>query len=235
MDKIVIHHGDALAILKTLPSTSVDAVVTDPPYSSGGATLAARQDNPVHKYLGSDARRAYPPLLGDGKDQRSQLAWATLWLAECWRITRDGMPLLLFTDWRQLPVMTDAVQGAGWYWQGIVVWNKKTCRPRKGKFRPQCEYILFASKGRHTPATPACFPGLYDCSVTVRDKIHMTGKPVPLLRELLAVTPAGGVVLDPFVGGGTTAIAALETGRSCIGIDLSEEYVRIARERIAKM
>jgi site-specific DNA-methyltransferase (adenine-specific) len=63
----------------------------------------------------------------------------------------------------------------------------------------------------------------------------LTGKPVPLLRDLLAVMGEGGVVLDPFLGGGTTAVAALETGRRCIGIELSEEYAAIARERCEKV
>jgi site-specific DNA-methyltransferase (adenine-specific) len=61
-----IYQGDALTILKTLPSSTVDAVVTDPPYSSGGVTLAARQANPAQKYQQSGTARTYPTLLGDG-------------------------------------------------------------------------------------------------------------------------------------------------------------------------
>jgi site-specific DNA-methyltransferase (adenine-specific) len=235
MSEVVIYQGDTLSVLKTLPSSGVDAVVTDPPYSSGGVTLTARQAPPDTKYQQTGTKKAYPPLLGDGKDQRSFTAWATLWLAECWRVARDGAPLLLFTDWRQLPSMTDALQGAGWLWLGVVAWSKRTSRPQQGRFRQQCEFILFGSKGRFIPAHKTCFPGLFDIPVVAQSKVHLAGKPVPLLRELLAVTPEGALILDPFLGGGTTAVAALETGRRCIGIELSEEYVRIARGRIARM
>jgi len=73
---------------------------------------------------GSGPHAPDPPMLGDGKGQRVFTAWAMLWLSECWRIAKLGAPLMMFTDWRQLPAMTDAMQGAGWFWLGIVVWNR---------------------------------------------------------------------------------------------------------------
>jgi site-specific DNA-methyltransferase (adenine-specific) len=149
---IRLYHGNALTILPVLPTASVDAVVTDPPYSSGGVSLSAKQSDPAQKYQTSGTIRTYPPMLGDGKDQRAFTAWAMLWLSECWRVAKDGAPLLIFTDWRQLPSMTDAIQAAGWFWLGIVPWNKRGARPQLGKFRQQCEYVLFGSKGRFQPA-----------------------------------------------------------------------------------
>ena len=230
-DAYIIHQGDAYTFLRTLPDGYVDAVITDPPYSSGGVTLSARQAESAAKYQQSGTVKRYPAMLGDGKDQRSFTAWCMLWLGECRRIARDGAALLLFTDWRQLPSMTDALQGAGWLWLGIVPWNKRSARPQMGKFRQQCEYILFASKGKFTPASRACLPGLYDYAVVARQKVHITGKPVELLKALMAITPDGCLVLDPFLGGGTTAVAALETGRRCIGVELSPEYAAIATDR----
>lgn len=233
-DAVIIHQGDAYAILRTLPDAHFDAVVTDPPYSSGGNSLSARQAPPARKYQSSKTQKTYPFLLGDGKDQRAHTAWTTLWLLECWRVAKDGAPLMLFTDWRQLPSMTDALQGAGWHWLGIVVWNKRNARPMLGKFKQQCEYILFGSKGAFRPAHKACFPGVYDVPVITQAKVHLNSKPVPLLRDLLAITPPGALILDPFLGGGTTAVAALETGRRCVGIELSREYARLAREKCGK-
>jgi site-specific DNA-methyltransferase (adenine-specific) len=233
-ENVTLYQGDALSILRTLPDGAADAVLTDPPYSSGGVTLSARQSDPAQKYQASKTVKQYPPMLGDGKDQRAFTAWVTLWLSECWRIAKDGAPLMLFTDWRQLPAMTDALQGAGWFWLGIVVWNKRSSRPQLGRFRQQCEYILFGSKGRFIPAHRICFPGVYDVPIITQAKVHLTSKPVPLVRELLAVSRPGGLVLDPFLGGGTTAVAALETGRRCIGIELSKDYAKIASERCEK-
>lgn len=231
-EKVTLYQGDALSILQHIPDASIDAVVTDPPYSSGGVSLSARQCDPAQKYQQSGTKRTYPPMLGDGKDQRSFTTWATIWLLECWRASKNGAPLLVFTDWRQLPSLTDAIQAAGWFWQGIVVWNKRSSRPQIGKFRQQAEYILFASKGRFVPAIRACLPGVYDYPVIARQKVHLTSKPVPLLKDLLAVTRDGGTILDPFVGGGTTVIAALDTGRRCIGIELSKEYAELTAKRI---
>lgn len=147
-DNVTLYQGDALAILTTLKSGSVDAVLTDPPYSSGGVSLSTRQADPAQKYQLSGVKRRYPPMLGDAKDQHSWAMWCTLWLGECWRIARDGAPLMVFTDWRQLPALSDAVQAAGWKWLGIVPWDKRSARPQMGRFRQQCEYVLFASKGR---------------------------------------------------------------------------------------
>ena len=98
-DNVTLYQGDALAILTTLKSGSVDAVLTDPPYSSGGVSLSTRQADPAQKYQLSGVKRRYPPMLGDAKDQHSWAMWCTLWLGECWRIARDGVPLMVFTDW----------------------------------------------------------------------------------------------------------------------------------------
>jgi len=233
-EDVRLYHGNALTILPTLPTASVDAVVTDPPYSSGGQYLTAKQGDPAKKYQKTGTVRTFPPMLGDGKDQRSFMAWALFWLAECWRLTKDGAPILVFTDWRQLPIMTDAIQAAGWFWLGIVPWNKRSARPQLGKFRQQCEYVLFGSKGRFVPTCRACLPGVYDYPVITQQKVHLTSKPVSLLVDLLAVTMPGGTILDPFIGGGTTALAAMKTGRRCIGIELSEEYAAIAAKRLAE-
>ena len=230
---VILYHGDALGILYSLPDLVMDAVLTDPPYSSGGVTLGARQADPAHKYQQSGTKRQYPPMLGDTKDQRSWTMWCTLWLTECWRIARDGAPLLVFTDWRQLPSLSDAVQAAGWKWLGIVPWDKRSARPQIGKFRQQCEYLLFGVKGRFVAHTRACLPGVYAYPVVAAKKVHLTSKPVELIEDLLAVTPPGAIVLDPFMGGGSVGEACVRMNRSYIGMELSPEYYEICRGRMA--
>ena len=231
-DDVSLYQGDALRVLTTLPAASVDAILTDPPYSSGGVTLGARQADPAKKYQSSGTKRQYPPMLGDAKDQRSWVMWCALWLGECWRIARDGAPLMVFTDWRQLPALSDAVQAAGWKWLGIVPWDKKSARPQIGKFRQQCEYLLFGVKGRFVAHTRACLPGVYAYPVISSQKVHLTSKPVALIEDLLAVTAPGAIVLDPFMGGGSVGEACVRTGRSYVGIELSQEYYDISRKRL---
>jgi len=231
-DNGVLHQGDALSVLRELPEDSVDMVLTDPPYSSGGLHLGARQADPAGKYQNSGTKKSYPPLLGDLKDQRSFVMWATLWLGECWRLARDGAPCLVFSDWRQLPAMTDAIQSAGWAWKGIVVWHKPSARPSMGSFRRDAEFVVHAVKGKAKTHTRQCFPGVFKHAVNTAKKVHLTGKPVALVKDLLAVSSEGATVLDPFLGGGATALACLETGRRFTGVELSPQYATLAADRI---
>ena len=167
---LTLYQGDALAVLQSFPPLCVDAVITDPPYSSGGLMLSARQADPAVKYQNNGTVKTYPPMFGDNRDQRSFIMWATLWLAECWRVARDGSPLLMFSDWRQLPAMTDAVQAAGWTWRGVVVWHKRTGRPLRGEFRREAEFVIFASKGRLGYRGPRCLPGCTRIRWTIRKR-----------------------------------------------------------------
>jgi len=231
-----LHRGEALGVLQTLEDESVDAILTDPPYSSGGLTLGQKQKPPSAKYQDSDARKKFPEFYGDNRDQRSFFRWATLWLAECNRVARTGAACMVFTDWRQLPTIADALQAGGWLWRNIVVWDKPTARPSKGEFRRQCEFILLGVKDKLRPAHERCLPGVFrHCIVTGTKRRHMTEKPVPLLRNLLEITPEGGTVLDPFMGSASTGQACLETGRKFIGVEMSDDYFAIACDRMTEI
>lgn len=229
---VTLFQGDALGVLTTLPDASVGAVLTDPPYSSGGLTLTERQGDPAKKYRGSTFKHRYPVMLGDAKDQHSWTVWCMLWLAECWRIAQAGAPLMVFTDWRQLPALADAVQAAGWIWRGIVVWDKRVGRPMLGRFRPQCEYVVFATKGAFAAASREHLPGVFAHTINHARKLHLASKPVPLLLDLLAVTFPDAIVLDPFMGAGSAGEACVATGRGYVGVELSPEYFEVSRARL---
>ena len=76
------------------------------------------------------------------------------------------------------------------------------------------------------------YPGCFHFPVRQSDKFHLAGKPTPLMRELVSIVPEGGIILDPFAGSGTTAVAAKEAGRHYIAIEKSAHYAAIARERL---
>ena len=231
-DNVTLYQGDSLGILADLPDHSVDAVLTDPPYSSGGASLSAKQADPASKYQSSSARRSYPPMLGDAKDQRSWTMWCTLWLGQCWRIAKEGAPLMVFIDWRQLPAATDALQWAGWIWRGTAVWDKGNSRPQKGRFRQQAEYIVWGSNGDMPISRPVpCLPGVFKYG-NPQSRIHLTEKPLQLMRDIVKITEPGGHILDPFAGSGTTVLAAVLEGYSATGIEVTDAYAKLARERI---
>lgn len=227
--------GECLPALYAMQSASVDAIITDPPYSSGGFTRADRALAPSEKYQQSSTRRAYPEFSGDSRDQRSYLAWSSLWIAECARILKPGGYFMTFTDWRQLPLMTDAVQAGGIVWRGIIAWDKgRGARaPHRGYFRHQCEYILWGTNGPAAqPDHDGPFSGCIQAAVLQRDKFHLTGKPTLLMRELVRPIPPGGLILDPFAGSGTTGVAAVLSGRRFIGIEREAAYVEISRARL---
>ncbi len=113
-----LHKGDSLRVLTELPSDSVDAVITDPPYSSGGMYRGDRMQSTGDKYICTDVKLSRADFAGDTRDARSFGYWCSLWLAESLRVAKEGSPIVLFCDWRQLPMVTDAIQAGGWLWRG---------------------------------------------------------------------------------------------------------------------
>jgi site-specific DNA-methyltransferase (adenine-specific) len=224
-----------LAIMRDLPSESVDAIITDPPYSSGALHAAGRtQQSPRAKYQSSDTKLRYADFAGDNRDQRSWAYWSVLWLTEALRIANVGAPVLMFCDWRQLPTATDVMQAAGAVWRGIFPWLKPSGRPSgPGRFRNGSEFVVWGSKGTMPPREEIGYlPGYHVESIRKSDKHHLTGKPTELMRVLCRICPPDGVILDPFTGSGTTGVAALQEGRRFIGIEMTSENAAVARQRL---
>jgi site-specific DNA-methyltransferase (adenine-specific) len=228
---VTLLHGDSLALLANLDSDSVDAVVTDPPYSSGGQFRGDRMGSTAGKYGGEN----FVDFHGDNRDQRAFLAWMGVWLGEVLRIAKPGAPCLLFTDWRQLPTMTDALQVGGWTWRGVVPWVKSGSRPafKQRAFLNVCEFVVWGTAGSSTTedGSTVPLPGFYQCPAP-RDRDHQTQKPVEVMRELVKIVPPDGVILDPFMGSGTTGVAAMIEGRRFIGCEMVEHYAQVAERRI---
>ena len=118
-----IHTGDCLRLMRDLPSHAVAAVITDPPYSSGGAMRSDRMATTGRKYTQGGTLTHRADFAGDNRDQMSYGYWSTLWLSECLRVTKPGGACLVFTDWRQLSVTINALQAGGWIWRGEKTWT----------------------------------------------------------------------------------------------------------------
>jgi len=236
-DSATLYGGDSLAVLCDLPSASVDAVITDPPYSSGGMVRGDRVQETGAKYLSSGRLGDEGDFAGDNRDQRAYAYWSALWLSEAMRVTRTGGVVLMFTDWRQLPATSDALQAGGWVWRGIVPWAKsfgaRGARPMAGRFAVQCEYVVWGSRGGMPVrmGEDACLPGFYQGNAP-REREHQTQKPMEVMRELVKICPEGGVILDPFMGSGTTGVAAMAEGRRFVGVEMVEHYQAISQRRI---
>lgn len=227
-DGITIYHGDCLDVLAELDSA--DAIVTDPPFASGTRHEAAKTT--AGKTMLRAGRFADRPI---DLDQMTTTGFVWLLRAVAMRsrvILPDGGSFLSFIDWRQWPNLVGAIETANLRVQGMVVWDKGHFGMGNG-FRSQHELVCHASKG---------VPTIYDKGVGnvlkfPREKPidHPSPKPEGLLQRLIcAVTPLGGLVLDPFMGAGTTLRAAKNEGRRAIGVEVEERYCEIAAERLSQ-
>jgi len=212
-----------LEVMESIPVESVNAVITDPPYSSGGLHRKDRTRPANEKY---SAKSGYSGWSGETMDQRSYYRWSCEWLQAAHRCLVQGGVIAAFIDWRQLPILTDAMQASDFLWRGIFVWDKGNSRPVKGGCRNQCEYVIWGTKGSKI-AGDAYLPGCIRTGIVqAKKRLHLCEKPLPLMRELIRFAPEGGTVLDPFAGSGVTLLACEDTNRKWIGIERDPEYCR---------
>lgn len=251
--RVTLYHGESLRVFSEFPDAYFDAILTDPPYSSGGAFRGDRcVAKTSAKYVlgvGDDRLSAdFPDFEGDTRDQLGYLQWSIIWLGEAWRIAKPKAYIGVCSDWRQIGATIAALQIAGWMHAGIFVWDKsEAVRPQMGWFRAQCEFVILGRKGvfalehqkkENINYAARCAPGLITKVVNIAWKQHQVAKPVELMRALmmpLAGWPDPVRVLDPFCGSGTTLVAAAEEGHEAVGIEITEEYCKVARDRLKQV
>lgn len=227
---ITIYNGDCFDVLPNL--SNIGAVLTDPPYSSGGAFRGDRAQQTSTKYVQSGTAAYRPEFAGDNRDQRSFLAWCSLWMNAARIASNPGAPIGCFIDWRQLPTMTDAIQCGGWIWRGVAVWSKKYGRANPNGFSSACEFVVWGTNGPGIERDdyPA---GVFECSPP-QDRDHIAQKPEAVMSWMTRLAPKGSTILDPFMGSGTTLRAAKDSGCSAIGIEVDERYCEIAAKRLSQ-
>jgi site-specific DNA-methyltransferase (adenine-specific) len=232
--KCTVIQGDVLEVLRSFEDNTFGAVITDPPYASGGLHAKDRQVPTSVKYTANKTNNPLPNFEGDSKDQFSWMLWCVAWLREAKRVCKVGAPICVFIDFRQLDALKWAMQWADWLVNGIVVWDKtESVRPQLGRFRSQCEFILWGSKGamsvgRKVPVLKGC----YRYPTLNRGKLHQTQKPLDLMRDIVKIVEPGETILDPLAGSGTTLVAALQEGYNAVGIEVTKEYATIAQKQI---
>ncbi len=233
-DLVSLYHGDLFDVLPTIEPGSIHSLITDPPYCSGAPGAGVKAD-PITKYCQNGNALGRPSFGGDSKNERGFSFWCLQWLRICRQLVKEGGYGLVFIDWRNLPSMCDALQAADWIHRGVAAWDKGlgSRSPHKGYFRHQCEYIVWGTNGpcrNRDDAGP--FVGCHHIPNDLKDKHHITGKPVKLMAELVKVAPVGETILDPFAGSGTTLLAARQAGRKAIGIERERSYCEITARRL---
>lgn len=236
MERYQVIQGDALTCLREMEPLSFDAIISDPPYASGTFNQSEKAKSTREKYTDYGSKgNPYPDFSGDAQSQRAWTNFMHEILLACRQVTKPGGIVAMFIDWRQAPSLTDAMQWAGWIWRGVAVWDKMSSRPQLGRFRQQSEFIIWGSNGalpinRKAPVLPGVFT--YP-NVPTHERFHQTQKPLALMRQVVQICEAGGRILDPFAGSGSTLEAALVEGYSAVGIELERHYAEVIHKRLA--
>lgn len=229
---VTIYHGNALDVLPEIET--FDALITDPPYSSGGQFRSDRVRATVEKYVNSDTLAARPEFAGDNRDQRAFYAWCAFWLTFALARAKPGAHALIFTDWRQLPTTTDALQAGGWVWRGIGTWWKPGIRMQRGGLSASAEYVAWGTCGAWSRDNDWAPQNVLKAAPVGDEKEHIAQKPEAVLDWLIPSAIEGGLIVDPFMGAGTTLVCAKRAGRRAIGVDLIEANCEIAARRLSQ-
>lgn len=232
-----IHVGDCLEILPTIPSGSIDLVVTDPPYNIGIDYGSGKK---------ADLRDDYP-------------AWCRRWIAECHRVLRPAGSLWIVSGQEYGAHIDLAIQEAGFVVRNRITWSESFGVYCSHKFGRCSRPIFYAVKGpgfvfnREAVTIPSArqtkykdrraasggkiMGDVWDISRvcgTFKERIKgvPTQLPSELVRRIVGVSSnEGQTVLDPFAGSGTVPAVAFQMGRNAIGIELSDDYASIAVAR----
>ena len=217
---ITIYHGDCRDVLPILDR--VDLVLTDPPYGIAYVTNRRARGDTLRTPVAND-------------ESLSVLASVVPALNT---ILRDNRHWYVFASPARLAEARDILSGLGNGPKQVIAWDKGdrgTVGDLECGFGEAWESIIYGMKGRRPlngkrPRTVI----RHDWS-SVMDPVHPTVKPVPLLAQIVRwSTHKGELVLDPFMGSGTTLRAAKDLGRRAIGIEIEERYCEIAAERLAQ-
>ncbi len=222
-----IDHGDCLAFLQSLPAASVDLVVTDPAYSGMNRHLMLGRGRIVGRY--SDAGRPGGRWFQEFQDDPETFRAL---LRELHRVLRDDRHVYVMFDSYSLLSLGHLVREV-FDVKNLLVWDKALLGMGH-YYRRRHELIVFASKGKR-PLSRRDLPDIVRVP-RITTAAYATQKPVALFETLVrASAEPGFVVCDPFVGSGSTAVAALRAGCGFRGCDASEEAVALARERVASI
>jgi len=212
---IQLMQGDCLEVMKEIPDGSVDMILTDPPY---GMRL-----NPQRKTA---------KFHGETIKNDDNLSWVKGFFNEAFRVTGKVSSAIIFCNHHCIAEFITAAKKSRFEVKNLIVWNKGHFG-MGGNWRPCHEMILILTKGRFVTHSKRLKTIIDFKKIHHTRSVHPTEKPVNLLEHLISAPDSDPMlVLDPFMGSGTTGIAAKNLGRKFIGIELDEEYFKIAARRI---
>lgn len=225
MNDFTLYNGDCTKVLKQYPDSSFDLVVTDPPYKTitGGDNNGANSVRPAGMLSGNRKLFSYQNAIKFSE-----------WLPEVYRVLKEGTHCYIFTNSLNMKDLLIESENVGFKLHNILVWEKNNCTPSQF-YMKNCEYVLFLRKGKARWINNIGSSKTVHHFDNVRHKEHPTEKPVDLLKFYIANSShEGDIVLDPFMGCGSTGIACDELNRRFVGIEIDKEYYDKACKKLYK-
>lgn len=229
MSKIKLINGNCLDTLKNIPNESIDLIVTDPPYPTTSRGNAGNSGGMLQKDINKK-----------GKVFTYNNINCKEYAPEFYRLLKDGSHCYVMTNHINLIDMLNTFTDVGFHFIKSLIWNKGN-KIMGQYYMSQYEYILFFRKGKGKKINNCGTSDILSISnKKTKDKdgknIHDTEKPIELMEVLVNnSSQENELVLDPFMGVGSTGIACIKNNRNFIGMELDENYFNIAKERIEEI
>lgn len=226
--------GDIISEIKNFPDKCIDLVVTSPPYNLKNSTGNGMKNGNGGKWSGAALINGYSNY-DDNMPYDEYIQWQRECLKEMMRVINNDGAIFYNHKWR---VQNGLIQDrheiiSGFPVRQIIIWKRKGgINFNPGYFLPTYEVIYLIAKQNFKLAPHAnSYGDVWEFPQEMKNK-HPAPFPVALVERIISSTNAK-LILDPFMGSGTTAVAAKSLGRDFIGIEISEEYCEISRERLS--
>lgn len=231
LNKIIC--GDALKVMRSMPDASVDVVVTSPPYNLKNSTGNGMKDGRGGKWSNARLLQGYASH-HDAMPHDEYAKWQRDCLGEMLRLIKPEGAIFYNHKWRvQAGLLQDRQDiVSGFPVRQIIIWRRKGgINFNPGYFLPTYEVIYLIAKPKFKLAPKAnSFGDVWEFTQDMNNP-HPAPFPTDLIERIISST-TGKIVLDPFVGSGTTPFIANKLGRDYIGIDIAEEYCEMATKRL---
>jgi modification methylase len=225
--------GDSLETMTRIPSNSIGLVVTSPPYNLKNSTGNGMKDGRGGKWANASLINGYSHH-HDCMPHDEYAKWQRQCLTEMFRIIKDDGAIFYNHKWRVQGGLLQDRQDivSGFPIRQIIIWKRKGgINFNKGYFLPTYEVIYLICKPKFILSQGASSYGDVWEFMQETKNSHPAPFPVALIERIIESTNAE-IVLDPFMGSGTTAIAATNLGRNFIGIEISPDYVELSKTRL---
>jgi len=234
LNKIIC--GDSLETMKKMPSNSVDLVVTSPPYNLKNSTgNGMKSCTTSGKWAGAALQNGYTHH-DDCMPHEEYVKWQRDCLAEMFRLIKDDGAIFYNHKWRVQDGLLQDRQDiiSGLPVRQIIIWRRKGgINFNPGYFLPTYEVIYLIAKPNFKLAPKAnAFGDVWEFTQEMKNE-HPAPFPVALIDRIVR-SSTGKIVLDPFMGSGTTAVVAMGLNKNYIGLEISPVYCELAEKRIAR-